>query len=424
MEGNSRLQAHMVEHAFTQGVLADRVNEELKAAGHKGTVGDRTVRNWVTGKTRWPHQRQRDALTAVFGCTPACLGFYPPGTPAPPHEDLSAMLRRRFCTAATSAVAATALPSAGTRPSTRPTSVGTSDVLRLRDGLDRLTALDQRHGGHAALERAALAGAAEAVGLQDRSASQTIRQRLFGVAADYTTTAAWSCIDARQLDRARSHVNEALRLAGLSQDAVSLMRVWNSTAILAHQLGHYAEGVAAAQAAQSCAITRRDPLFGSLAHARAAVGHAHRGDRQAAIRSIGYAEEALARAEARPRPSWIAFYGPAELHALTGVVRSRLGQSAEAEAASHRALSALPAAYRRNRAMTIVDLAIAQLHQGDADHACTTTEEAFTLMSGSPLPGRLRVLLGDFYRDLLTLAPSTTVAREWADRYRSEWSPA
>ncbi|WP_405444485.1 hypothetical protein OG350_37675 [Streptomyces achromogenes] len=54
----------------------------------------------------------------------------------------------------------------------------------------------------------------------------------------------------------------------------------------------------------------------------------------------------------------------------------------------------------------------------------TTSEEAFALMSGSPLPGRLRVLLGDFYRDLLTLAPSTTVAREWADRYRSEWSLA
>ncbi|MEU4655040.1 hypothetical protein AB0G32_14070 [Streptomyces sp. NPDC023723] len=340
--------------------------------------------------------------------------------PTPPHEDLSAMLRRRFCTAATSTVAAAALPAAGTRP----TAVGTSDVLRLRDGLDQLTVLDQRRGGHAALERAALAGAAEAVGLQDHSASQTIRQRLFAAAADYTTTAAWSCIDARQLDRARSHVNEALRLAGLSQDPVAQMRVWNSTALLAHQLGHYAEGVAAAQAAQSCAITRRDPLFASLAHARAAVGHAYRGDQQAALRSIGYAEEALARAEMRPRPSWVAFYGPAELHALTGIVRIRLGQPAEAEAASHRALAALPAAYRRNRAMTTLDLAIAQLRQGDAEHACTTSQDAFALMSGSPLPGRLRVLLGDFYRDLLTLAPSATVAREWADRYRSEWSSA
>ncbi|MEV5985998.1 hypothetical protein AB0L85_13360 [Streptomyces sp. NPDC052051] len=330
------------------------------------------------------------------------------------------MLRRRFCTATASAVATAALPTADSRP----TAVGTSDVIRLREGMGQLTMLDQTHGGHAALERVALTAAAEAVGLQDRAASQTIRQRLFGIAADYTTTAAWSCIDARQLDRARLHVNEALRLAGLSQDPVSLMRVWNSTAILSHHLGRYAEGVAAAQAAQSCAITRRDPLFGSLAHARTAVAHAYRADCRHAIRSLGYAEEALTRAEVRPRPSWVAFYGPAELHALTGIVHSRLGQPAEAEAASHRALAALPAAYQRNRAMTTVDLALAQLHQGDAEQACATTEAAFTLMSGSPLPGRLRVLLGDFYRALLTLAPSTTVAREWADRYRSEWSPA
>ncbi|MEU7564231.1 hypothetical protein [Streptomyces eurythermus] len=58
------------------------------------------------------------------------------------------------------------------------------------------------------------------------------------------------------------------------------------------------------------------------------------------------------------------------------------------------------------------------------EYELLSAEEAFALMSGSPLPGPLRVLLGDFYRDLLALAPSTTVAREWADRYRSEWSPA
>ncbi|MER6998710.1 hypothetical protein [Streptomyces sp. NPDC000410] len=330
------------------------------------------------------------------------------------------MLRRRFCVAAATAVAAAVLPAADSRP----TSVGTSDVIRLREGMDKLTALDQRRGGHSALERAALAGAAEAVGLQEQAASQTIRQRLFAVAADYTTAAAWSCIDARQLDRARLHVSEALRLAGMAQDPMTQMRVWNATALLAHQRGDYAEGIAAAQAAQATAITRRDPLFGSLAHARTALGHAERGDRQATIRSLGYAEEALERAQDRPRPAWIAFYGRAELHALTGVARNILGDPAEAEASSHRALGALPGAYRRNRAMTTVDLALAQLHQGDAEQACSTTEDVFRLMSGSPLPGRLRVQLGDFYRDLLTLAPSTQVAREWADRYRSEWSLA
>lgn len=407
----------MEEHGLKQGMLADKVNDELTSAGFEGTVGDRTVRNWRTGRTRWPHQRQRDALTAVFGCTPECLGFYPPDMPAPPPEDPD-VIRRSFCTA-TVGTAAAVVPFIAA-----PSAVGSSDVIRLRSGMDALTALDQSRGGHAALERAALAGAAEAVGLQGKAASQTIRQRLFSIAANYTATAAWSCVDARQFDRARTHLNEALRLAGMAQDPMAQMRVWNSTAILAHQRGDHGESLAAAQAAQTTAVTRRDPLFGSLAHARAAVGHAQSGDGQAAIRSLGYAEEALGKAELQPRPGWVAFYGTAELYALAAIVREQLGEPGEAEAASHRALAALPKEYRRNRAMTTVHLAVAQLHQGDAEQACATTEDVFRLMTGSRLPGRLRVLLGDFYRDLLTLAPSSLVAREWGDRYRSEWSTA
>ena len=44
-------------------------------------------------------------------------------------------------------------------------------------------------------------------------------------------------------------------------------------------------------------------------------------------------------------------------------------------------------------------------------------------MAGAPLPGRMRSLLGDFYRDLLTLAPSTATARAWGDRYRMNGAP-
>ncbi|MGW4731860.1 hypothetical protein ACWEQC_22300 [Streptomyces shenzhenensis] len=416
MTGNFRLKIAMAERGFQQAELAQAVNAELLAVGERDSVGDRTVRTWLTGKTTWPHRAKRNALEAVFRCTIEALGFYPPGSPAPPQEDPD-VIRRRFLASA-GGTAAVAIPLV----SARPTSVGTSDVIRLRMGMDGLTALDQSRGGHTDLERTALAGATKAVALQGKAATQRIRQRLFSVAADYTSMAAWSCIDARQLDRAQTHLNEALRFAGMAQDPAAQMRVWNSTAILAHQRGDFGEGIAAAQAAQSTSITRHDPLFGSLAHARAAIGHACCGDRPAAVRSLGYAEEALGKVQQQPRPAWVAFYGPAELHALAAIVREYLGQPDDAEAASYRALAALPKEYRRNRAMATVHLAVAQLHQGDAEQACASTEGVFNLMAGSPLPGRLRVLLGDFYRDLLTRAPSATVAREWADRYRSEWS--
>ncbi len=406
----------MDETGFSQGELAKAVNDALEDAGERPTVGDRTVRTWLTGKTAWPHRAKREALEAVFGCTAEALGFIPPPSPEPPPEDPD-VIRRRFVTAAGGTVAAVALPT-----STRPQSVGTSDVIRLRNGIDTLTALDDRRGGHAALERAALAGAAEVTGMQDRATSQRIRQRLFAIAADYTATAAWSCIDARQLDRASGHLDRALSLAGLAQDPSQTVQVWNLRALLARQREEYGEAVAAAQAAQAVSICRRDPLYASLAHARTAIGYANVGDHRAALRSLGYAGDMLAKAEDRPRPSWIDFYGPAELHSLTAIAHDHLGAPAEAEAASYRALSTLPTSYRRNRALTTARLAIAQVHQGEPEQGCQTTEEVFRLMDGAPLPGRMRSLLGDFHRDLLTLTPG--MAREWGDRYRTEWSIA
>jgi tetratricopeptide (TPR) repeat protein len=406
----------MQEADFKQAELAEAVNEYLHLHGHEGTVSDRTVRNWLTGKTRWPHLRQREALEAVFGCTAEELGFRPPEARRPTKPE-SPVRRRNFLTASTGTAAAVVVPDS------RPTRVGTSDVIRPRSGLDALMALDDNRGGHEGLERAALAGADEALDKVKLAASQRIRQRLFSLAADYTATAAWSALDARQLVRTQQHLDRALYLAGMAKDPVAEMRVWNSYAMLAHQRGQHTQAVDAGYAAQATAITRRDPLFASLAHARTAVGHSNLGDRTGALRSLGYAQEALEKVSfEEPRPSWVAFYGGAELTAITAIVRDRIGDPARAEAASHRALGAIPKQFRRNRALATARLALAQLHQRDIDQACATASTVFDLMQGHPLPGRMRSLLGDYYRDLISLAPDAGVAQEWGDRFRSEWS--
>ncbi|WP_193514705.1 hypothetical protein [Streptomyces griseoloalbus] len=61
MEGNANLISLMQEAGFKQAELAEAVNAFLRSRGYDGTVSDRTVRNWLTGKTRWPHPRQREA---------------------------------------------------------------------------------------------------------------------------------------------------------------------------------------------------------------------------------------------------------------------------------------------------------------------------------------------------------------------------
>ncbi|MER6616295.1 XRE family transcriptional regulator [Streptomyces xantholiticus] len=408
MTENFRLRAAMDQAGYTQAELVEALNKSLTAAGHRGTISDRTVRYWLTGKSGWPQQRQRDALEAIFGCPAVELGFIPPeGT----------LLRRTF-------LASTTMAGASLPFTPRSTGrVGTSEVAGLRASLESLTGLDDKRGGHTELERAALAGAADCLNKQDRASSQRIRQRLLSLASDFTATAAWSSVDARQLDRADAQLKEALYLARMANDSATEMRVWNSLAMLAHQRKEHGQAVDAGYAAQATSITRRDRLFASLAHARTAVGHANRGDRQAALRSLGFAEDMMGKVDPEmSRPPWIAFYGPAELYALGAIVRHRLGDAAEAEAVSHRALAVLPQKFRRNRALATARLAIAQLHQGDSEQACDTAARVFDLMADAPLPGRMRSLIGDFYRDLLTLAPDAAVAREWGDQYRDQWS--
>jgi tetratricopeptide (TPR) repeat protein len=324
------------------------------------------------------------------------------------------MLRRSFIAASTGGAALLALPGSGPRR-----HVGTSDVARLRDGLEQLVALDDRRGGHTTLESAALAGARHALELQQGSASQVVRMRLYAVAADYTATAAWSCIDSRQLDRATQYLERTLTLAGLGRDTVTQLRAYNFLSMIGYQRQRWVDAVAAAQAAQAAGATRRDPLLGSLAHARAAIGHAATGDRQAALRSLGHARDTLGRADDRPRPAWTSFYGPAELAALAAVVHHHLGEVEEAEGESHRALAGIPPQFRRNRASATTRLALSQLAQRDIEQATATAADAYAQMQGDPLPGRLRTLLGDFHRTLITLAPGSAAAREWTDRVRT-----
>ncbi|MFD6691120.1 helix-turn-helix transcriptional regulator, partial [Streptomyces bacillaris] len=141
MEGNQLLKERMTEAGFTQVELAEAVNADLCAAGYEGTVSDRTVRNWLTGKTRWPHRRQRAALEAVFNCPIMELGFAPrSGPPASrqvPQEDH--VLRRRFFSASTGTALAAVTATAANASQPR---VGSSDVTRLLSKFAVLIASD------------------------------------------------------------------------------------------------------------------------------------------------------------------------------------------------------------------------------------------------------------------------------------------
>ncbi|MFJ2633335.1 hypothetical protein ACIO6U_15545 [Streptomyces sp. NPDC087422] len=198
--------------------------------------------------------------------------------------------------------------------------------------------------------------------------------------------------------------------------------MWKTLAMLEFSAHRYADSLAAAQAAQRTGAVRRDPMYAALGHTQAAVGHAALGDRQATLRSLGYAEEAMIRVPDVQRPTWVSFFGHGELYSVVASTQQNLSRPADAEAASYRALSVLPAQFRRNRASVKARLAISLIHQGEIEQGCARAEEVFRIMDSHPLPGRLRSLIGDFHRDLLTQAPDSRAANDWADRFRAEWT--
>ncbi|GAA0640743.1 hypothetical protein GCM10009548_00900 [Streptomyces malaysiensis subsp. malaysiensis] len=410
---NEALAAWMAEHKVTTNELAERLNSAIADfTGSYGTCTERGVFRWLSGEIAWPHARQRVALERVTGHTPVQLGFQPRGRPtgpipASPEED--PLYRRAFLTAATAAGASLAAPNTAS-----PRRLGSADVDRLNGKLAALVAMDDRYGGTLDLERHSAALARETLSLQQSgTASSRIRSELYAVAAAFATSAMWAAIDGRRLDVAQDHLNQAVTLSGLAGDSAVQFRVWGHASALYYQLGRHTDAMAASEASRATAITRRDPLFASLALARLAVDHADSGDAKAALRTLDQAQEAFDRADqSLRRPAWMRFFDQAELDNLATFAYLSLGQWVEAEHRAHRCLTGLRPDLERNRALTRANLALAQLGQGDIEPAVATAQAVPAEMARQ---GRVRKILGDFTHRLNAIAPDTREAHAWLD---------
>ncbi|WP_212910013.1 helix-turn-helix transcriptional regulator [Streptomyces sp. TS71-3] len=368
MEDNDILKRRMAEAGYTQAELAEAVNADLRACGHEGTVSDRTVRNWLTGKTRWPHRRQRAALEAVFQCPVTELGFVPWREAPPSASEEVTLQRRRFLFAS----AGTALGASADRARHR---VGMSDVDRLLAKFSVLIVSDHRYGGRLTIESQAAALAGEALALQARgTAGQRVRCALYACAASFTSSALWAAIDGRRFGVAQRHFERAASLAAMSGELTIQFRIWSHAGSLYRHMARPIDALAANDVARNLHIARRDPMFASLGHARHAAILGLTGDARAVRQTLGHAQEALEASDpAEQRPMWMnAFYDRAELHSLALAACLALGDYEAAEAHGHSSLALVRPEMQRSRAITTARLAQAQLGQGELESAVAT----------------------------------------------------
>ncbi|MGA5564495.1 XRE family transcriptional regulator [Streptomyces platensis] len=414
---NQALTAWMAEYGYSSNSLADAVNRAVgDLTGRTGGLDGSSVRDWKAGRVRWPKSATRAALEKVTGLPAIALGFVPrgraaPATPAASQED--PVNRRSFLTA-TAASTIAPHPTAAA-----PHRIGMSDVARLQGKFAAVVAGDHQHGGMRGIETRALELAAEAMDLQDRgSASQRVRGQLYAVAAAFTSSAMWAAIDGRRFNAARRRHERAAGLAAMSGDQMIQFRIWSHAGSLHRHMGRASDALAANDVARALPLTRRDPLFASLGHARHAAAHGLAGDRYAAERALGRAQEAADRADPHARrPLWMAAVRDrAELAELALSAYLSLGDFEQAEAQAHRSLVLLRPYMQRDRALVTARLAQAQLGQGDMESALHTAMNVPLNAAGHPRVVRLLAAFGSGLREY---APHSSFSRTWAQYQRA-----
>ncbi|MEU1149201.1 XRE family transcriptional regulator [Streptomyces sp. NPDC005863] len=413
MGENRKLAAAMDDCRIGQAELARRINTEIGVlTGQEGHVTDRDIRRWLNGKTQWPQAKQRLCVEKVLGRSAVDLGFVPrskSAAQAPPEDP---MYRRTLFAAATGT--AVALTTGAARP-----RLGQNDVNRFHAEYAEIVADDQALGGAQQVENHAVELAMRIKSsLAAGGASAWVRTKLYCLASDVTCSAAFAAIDAQARTRARDHLDTAVTFAGLSGDGKTQYHVWNHLAMVAGQRKDYAEVSAAADAAKSLAIAKKDPLYASLAHMRNAHAYAGSRERSTALRALNAAERSFSRHVDVERPPWITFYDEAELDGLTSIVWLRLGEPERAEFHLHRALGALRPDLLRNRIYYTAHLSLSQAKQGDLEQACSTANRAADLLTKVRGSKRTTDTLANVRKAVVASGTKEPSVLDWAERAR------
>lgn len=415
---NTVLETWMTEHGYSSNAFADAVNSAVeRLTGRLGGLDGASVRAWKAGRVTWPKSVTRKALEDVTALPAVALGFVPRGrhssAPASPQKhELGLDLQRRSLVGGIAAVAAaTAAPGAAS-----PRRIGMSDVSWLNRRFAEIVASDHRYGGRLGIEQRAAALADEALALQNvGSATRRVRSSLYASAAAFRSSAMWAAIDGRRFDVGKAHMREAQALAEMSGDQTIKFRVWSHAGTMYRHMGRAADALAANDVARNLHLTRRDPLFACLGHARQASTLGLTGDSAAVRHTLGCARNALERADPDlARPVWMAgVLDGAELETLALSAHLRLRAFGQAESHAHRSLALLPALAGRDRAINSARLAHAQLGQGAAD-AATTSAMKVPVEIAIQHP-RVSRTLQEFGAALRSTAPRSTSVRSWSE---------
>ena len=294
----------------TGGVLATGYDETETAARHqlrgaaRGVSTSRQARTWqlrsgaaldvsTTGKA--------DGDVAPARSTP--MSFWPAD-----QEQLSPPLTGTALADLSTASHQLPVPDRpvpGPREIPRPVSLG--DIARLASMRQHLKAIDNAHGGGAALPMADGYLRCEVLPLLNGSLGDPASRALITVVAQFQHDVGWMAYDIGEQPLAIQYFHTALRFAHAAGNRLLGGRILAAMSHQAIYLGHLRQAIDFAQAARNITRQVATPRTVAMLAAMEACAHAAAGDARQSWHALGDAAEALPLVVDRSEPEWLDF---------------------------------------------------------------------------------------------------------------------
>ncbi|GGL20924.1 transcriptional regulator [Mangrovihabitans endophyticus] len=283
-----------------------------------------------------------------------------------------------------------------------PERIGPADVAGIEHMTRILRAVDYQRGGGACRE-AVIAQTTHARNMMQCVCTEHVRRQLHLAIADLHNLAGWTSFDVGLHRNARRHFSLALEQTKAAKNRSLAANILYRQGRVHLHLGSMNQALRFFQLGQIAGQDANDPLTVAMLHANLAWAHAIMGNDGQALSALGRAEDEFVRGE-DGLPAWVAFFGAADLSALTGMVHSLLPgdeNAGKAVAGLAASVQARNDATVRSTIFELTALATTKLHIGDLRGGTADGNRAVTLA------GQVRSV-----RTLDRLGPLLKAARE------------
>ena len=324
--------------------------------------------------------------------------------------------------AGTAAVSATRpiqrLPPGQDAPAARPDGprpVSPGDLARLSSMRQHLKAIDNAHGGGAALPMATWYLQHEIAPILNGHDGDHASPRLIEVVAQFQHDTGWMAYDAGQQQLATGYFTSALRYSHAAGNRLLGGRILAAMSHQAIYLGHLRQAIDFAQAARTATRQVATARTVAMLAAMEACAHAAAGDPRQCLQALDDAANALTLIiSGEPEPEWLDFDEGGYWGHAARAYRD-LGEPGKAEEYAEKSVGLCMTAHSRTRAQRNAIQATAHLSMGEVDAAAAAGEqvvrEAWNLHSGH--------VFGEVAQLAAAIAPfGTPAATDFLDQAR------